>query len=308
MPIINTVIAGGGTTPTGTIQITNNGITDVTNYASADVQVPTTAPAHYIEKSVDANGKLVGVPQIINLNGVTDVGNQALYGAYYGVAFPANTSADLSSLTTISGTQACMNMFTGCTGLTSANLSSLTTISGGSSCVSMFQNCAGLTSVNLSSLTTISGGSVCSNMFQNCTGLTSFDLPALTTISGSTPCLSMFQNCTGLISVKLGALNTISGQISASYGQMFSNCSKLESVEFGGLTSSTFTNIQNQIQHIFSTNTGSQAPNGCTVHFPSNFDPSDPNHTFDASTLTGYPTFGGNASYIHVAFDLPATE
>ena len=28
----------------------------------------------------------------------------------------------------------------------------------------------------------------------------------------------------------------------------------------------------------------------------------------DLWLLTGYPTFGGNASYIHVAFDLPATE
>lgn len=69
-----------------------------------------------------------------------------------------------------------------------------------------------------------------------------------------------------------------------------------------------FASAVNQIQYLFNTTTGSQATNGCTVHFPSNFDPSDPDHTFDASTLTGYPTFGGSASYIHLAFDLPATE
>jgi hypothetical protein len=89
---------------------------------------------------------------------------------------------------------------------------------------------------------------------------------------------------------------------------MLQNCKKLESVKFGGLTSTTFASAQNQFSSLFDSSTGSQAPNGCTVHFPSNFDPSDPNHTFDASTLTNYPTFGGSASYIHVAFDLPATE
>jgi hypothetical protein len=89
---------------------------------------------------------------------------------------------------------------------------------------------------------------------------------------------------------------------------MFYGCSHLESVTFGGLTASTFASAVNQIQYMFNNQTGAAAPNGCTVHFPSNFDPSDPNHTFDASTLTGYPTFGGSSSYIHVAFDLPATE
>ena len=82
MPIINQVVSGGGTTPTGTIQITTNGTHDVTNYASADVQVPTTAPSRYLQFSVDTNGKLIhdpSVSSIINLNGVTDVGDYALY-------------------------------------------------------------------------------------------------------------------------------------------------------------------------------------------------------------------------------------
>ena len=52
MAIINQVVSGGGTTPTGTIQITTNGTHDVTNYATADVQVPTTAPDAYTEKII----------------------------------------------------------------------------------------------------------------------------------------------------------------------------------------------------------------------------------------------------------------
>lgn len=270
-----------GTTPTGTKSITANGVYDVTDFASADVQVPTTAPAYYIEKTVDANGKLISGTNIINLNGVTDVGAYVLAHAYDGANFPANTSIDLSGLTTISGQNACSGMFQSCTGITSVNLSGLTTISAQYACQDMFASCRELTSVDLSSLTTISGSGACQNMFNGCSSLTSIRFPLLATINR---------------------------QFSVSYASMFGYCSLLESVEFGGLTASTFASKKDQIAYLFNNTTGRDVPNGCTVHFPSNFDPSDPNHTFDASTLTGYPTFGGSASYIHVAFDLPATE
>ncbi len=266
------------------------------------------SPAYYIEKTVDANGKLVNGTNIINLNGVTDVGPGALAYAYYLTGFPANTSVDLSGLTTISGPVACSNMFNTCTGLTSVDLSGLTAITGAGACSHMFEYCSGLTNVDLSSLTTISGPNACSNMFYGCTGLTNVDLSSLTTISGTSSCEFMFVNCTGLITAKLNALNTITGIPAYSYAAIFNGCTSLESVELGGLTSSTFASGKGQLSGLFSIMTGSQATNGCTLHFPSNFDPSDPDHTFDASTLTGYPTFGGSASYIHVAFDLPATE
>ena len=297
-----------GQTPTGTKSITANGVYDVTDFASADVQVPTTAPAHYIEKTVGANGKLKNSTKIINLNGVTDVDAYVLYGQYCFVTFPTNTSIDLSSLTTISGEKACQYMFHRSRGITSADLSGLRTISGDSCCGYMFNQCTNLTSVDLSSLTTISGGSACNGMFQGCNKLTSVDFPSLTTISGSSACNSMFSYCSGLTTAKFNALNTITQQLSPSYAQIFLGSSRLESVEFGGLTASTFASKKDQIAYLFNSITGSEAPSGTTVHFPSNFDPSNPDHTFDASTLTGYPTFGGSASYIHVAFDLPATE
>ena len=62
MPIMQTVIQGGGTTPTGTKSITSNGVHDVAGYANADVQVPTSSVIKYgadvraFLGDVDANG------------------------------------------------------------------------------------------------------------------------------------------------------------------------------------------------------------------------------------------------------------
>ena len=289
MPIINQVVKGGGTTPTGTMYIISNGTYNVADKAIANVNVPTTAPAHYIEKTVDADGKLVnGSSNIINLNGVTDVDTYVLSQAYFNNT-AISGAVDMSGLTTLSGSNACYYMFTGCRRITSANLSALTTISGSSACQAMFQNCTALTSFDLSALTTISESSACGSMFQNCTALASADLPSLTTISGNSACGSMFAGCTVLQSIKINRLNVITGLIAASYAPMFNSCTKLESVELGGLTASTFASRTDQIAYLFNNGTGAQTPNGCTVHFPSNFDPADPNHTFDASTLTGYP-------------------
>lgn len=55
MPDAIEAISGGGITPTGTIEITQNGIVDVTNYASADVDVPSETPT-LGTKTITQNG------------------------------------------------------------------------------------------------------------------------------------------------------------------------------------------------------------------------------------------------------------
>lgn len=230
MPIFQPTISGGAA-PTGTINITSNGVTDVTNYASANVQVPTTAPAHYVEKTVDSNGKLINGSNIINLSGTNDIGNYALYGVYRGnTNIPS--AVDLSALRSVSGYFGCNSMFYECTGITSVDLSSLTSVSGSYGCRDMFDGCTGITSVDLSSLTDVSGAESCRNMFLGCTGLTSVDLSALTSVSGYWGCYYMFYGCTRLTSLSFPALKTVTG------GQAFQNM-------LGGVT-------------------------GCTAHFPSN--------------------------------------
>lgn len=253
MPIINQIVKGGGTT----------------------------APAHYVEKSVDANGKLKNSTTVINLNGVTDVGDLMLYHANSYVAFPANTSVDLSPLTTLSGLQACSNMFRDSTGITSVDLSGLTTISSNSACSNMFLNCTSLTSVDLSGLTTISGGSACNAMFQNCTSLTSVNLSGLTTLSSVSACSNMFQGV-GLTSIDLSGLTTITG--SKAMSQMFYGCTSLATVYIGGTTAIDFGSYTNQFYEMF---------RNCTQNIDV-YAPAASQTQIEA--FSGYPNFSGTGT------------
>ena len=161
----------------------------------------------------------------------TDIDEYAMSYAFYNCK--GLTSADLSSLTTISGSSAMRGAFYGCTNLTSLDLSNLTTVSG-SGMGYAFYGCTGLISVDLSSLTTVSGDSAMSYMFNGCTGLISVDLSSLTTVSGYSAMSYTFNGCTGLISVDLSGLTTVSDSFAMGYA--FNGCTGLISVDLSGLT------------------------------------------------------------------------
>ena len=336
MPIINQIVKGGGTTPTGTKSITANGVYDVTNYASADVQVPTTAPAYYIEKTKDANNVLQNGTTLMNFSGLTGIGNYVLDHAYYGnnnitgtvdlssiTSVGTNglyqclyqcrniTSVDLSSLTTI-GSYGCNSICRECTSLTSFDLSNLKDV-GQYGIREAFYGCTGLTSVSLPALNTITQSSACQNMFQGCTGITSANLGSLYVISGFTAGSSMFYGCTSLTNVNINNLISMTGSCSS----MFQNCRSITSFEFPklakvngsstmasmfsgctGLTSLSFPKLAYTTTN-FNGSLGSMLSGvtGCTVHFPAEWE------TTMSSWSNVTNGFGGTNTT--VLFDLP---
>lgn len=248
MPIINQIVAGGGTTPTGTLNITTNGTHDVTNYASADVAVPTTAPTSYLEYEV-VNGELLhskSTASIININGATSIGANILTGAYSG-----NTNitgiVDWSSLTGFAYAKTescCKNCFSGCTGITGVDMRNFTgsldyaSQNGTSQLMTCFSNCTGLLTANcnFSSWVNIKTANMCSNMFSGCTGLTNLKalFPNLTTVWGPYSCRGMFIGCTGFVDEELPSLQAIDDN--RAFDSTFFNCTNLISFRFPSLS------------------------------------------------------------------------
>ena len=337
MPIINTVIQGGGTTPTGTKQITSNGTHDVAAYATADVQVPTAAIVKYGADAraflgdIDANGILQKPTTPTDLV-FTGVKGFASYSSTMGVFFrrfqnlETIKSVSFPDLETITTAYAAANAFRSCTSLTSVDFSLLTRISAENSCQYTFYDCTSLTSVDLSLLTSISGGYSCQYMFGGCTSLTSVDLSSLVLIGyqESLPdytCQGMFSGCTSLTSVDLSSLVAIFGANNVVH-QMFYGCTGLTSVSFPKLMlitpgttsgrttlSALFTKCSN-LQSLYFNKLlyTTQNLNSCfnnmlvnctnvTVHFPAEW----------ASTMSSWSnvTNGFGGTNTSVLFDLP---
>ena len=278
--------------PSGSTTIITNGTHDVTNYASAVVNVPSVSEPYLelaIVSSVLRNSTTTS--RLVPLSGFTDIAEYALATAYQnnrnisgGVAF--------ADLTQISGSHACYRAFRS-SSVTSVSMPNLQVISGGYACDTMFA-VSDVASANLSNLETISGQDGCNSMFLQ-TPIETINLSKLKTISGTNACASMFERCAQLEQIEFPLLDEITG--AAAFYRAFA-VSGITSISFPALKSTSFGTRSNQFSSMLSSVTD------CMIHFPTNLNPALGSTVI--SSLSGYPDFGG--THTQLSFDLPATE
>lgn len=170
MPIMNTVIQGSGGS----------------------------APAHYVEFPVDANGVMARPTTIMDFDGVKELDASALYYLY-----STNTTISgaiiFNDLEWVHGTNAMYYAFSGCTGVTSFDLPRFKTMN--SAFTRTCEGCTSLTTVKVPSLKYIGSGSA-NSTFRGCISLSSIYFPAINNSSfGSN--LSLNAMCTNCVNITL---------------------------------------------------------------------------------------------------------
>ena len=196
-----------------TIYITENGVYDVTNYSSANVNV-----SNDLDNCID--GSMTSLTSM-----VTSIREYCFYRLY------GLTNINLPNVTRIND-----NAFGYCTKLTNIDLPSLRTL--GSYC---FYNCSALTDVNIPNVTSIGSDvfwncgnltninmpnvtSIGSNAFIACKSLTSINIPNVTSIGSSA-----FRGCEKITSIDLPNITTIKES-------SFAQCRSLMSINIPNVT------------------------------------------------------------------------
>ena len=193
-----------GITPSGTKTITENGTYDVTNFASADVNVSGGSGDH------DAEDALIDrtISGVYENSRVTWIGSYAFNSCtdLTAVSFPNATSiynyafAYCPRLTTAifpNATRIYTSAFAWCSNLLALDFANVTSVGSYA-----FAYCSALTTANFPNLSSI--GTQC---FLACHMLKTISLPKLTTIASSA-----FSGCSSLMSVYLGHSSVINGK------------------------------------------------------------------------------------------------
>lgn len=175
-----------GITPTGTSVITENGLYDVANFASASVSVP--IPSGYIQptgtSSITANG-------IYDITSFASVDVNVSGGGGGGITADDIAMRLISGVVSGSATRIGNYAFYGCSALTTASFPDAVAIGN-----SAFQSCRNLISVYFPKVSTIAA-----NAFTQCSSLSVVSFPNLE--SDGAIASSAFTNCSQLMSVYL---------------------------------------------------------------------------------------------------------
>lgn len=138
-----------------------------------------TTPPEVTQITFDASNRLYGLPY-----------------AFYTCS--GLTELDLSSVTSITGSDALRMCFYSCNNLVSVDFSGLETINGNSALNSAFQYCGALASVDFSSLRRVTSYNAMSHAFDGCRSLTSLSFPSFdASVSQDTSFNQMLLGVTG---------------------------------------------------------------------------------------------------------------